>query len=529
MFVSTLTTVTDEVLAEIAAEKVLRRTSEVFLIFGMGSQFDHLILQAISALGVFAIVADPASVTADDVKLVDPIGIILSGGPASAVTDPPPFDQQIFDLGIPILGICLGFQMWAQHIGAHIVPGHEYGQHILMRIGECVLLEGLPDASMVLESHGECVLPGSTAITHAETTKAAVAVASAGHLWGVQFHPEVPDTDYGQRIFENFCFKISGAKDVFPAEDVAAVKVAELKREIGTGKVLLALSGGSDSAVAGYLLKAAVPGQIKGVYIKGVDRPDDEAHVLDFFGHQPWLELEIIDAKDLFVVALAGIEGMPDKRVAVRGVYKEVLETAARAYGANFIAQGTLYTDLSESGLGHTSGVAKAQIKQHHNTNLDFYLPELIPLADQVKDTARNIGRQLGVPKALLTRHPFPGPGLVVRIEGEITAEKLAMARQSDAIFISELHATGLYQEVWQAGTVVTQSITTTTKGDGSGSGPVLALWAVTSTKGFTARAAELPWDFMRAVMKRIINEVVGVGSVVYRISDKPPSTIEWG
>jgi len=220
---------------------------------------------------------------------------------------------------------------------------------------------------------------------------------------------------------------------------------------------------------------------------------------------------------------------MRDKRMAMRGVYKEVLEREAEDFGADFIAQGTLYTDLRESGLGHATGARVAEIKVHHNTALGFSVPELSPLEDQVKDSARAIGRDLGMPEDLLIRHPFPGPGLVVRIEGEVNAETLRVARAVDGIYIEELRAANLYNGVWQAGATLTHSMHTESKGDGAGLGRVVALWAVWSVNGFTARFAQLPYDFLEKVSRRITNEVREVGAVVYRISDKPPATIEWG
>ena len=239
--------------------------------------------------------------------------------------------------------------------------------------------------------------------------------------------------------------------------------------------------------------------------------------------------MKIIDATDKFLKALKGKISMRDKRLAMRGIYKEVLEAEAKKFGAGFIAQGTLYTDISESGGGYDSGSKKAQIKIHHNVNLNFSLPEIQPLADCVKDTGRNIGRSLGVPEELLVRQPFPGPGLVVRIEGEVTKEKLRIARLVDGIYIEEMRKSSLYDSIWQAGAVVTNSITTCTKGDDSAEGYVIALWAVWSVNGFTARAAELPYDFLKHVSQRMTNEIREVGAVVYRISDKPPVTIEWG
>ncbi len=524
---------TSEALKEISEEKKIRKTDELFLLFSMGSQFDHLIKQKLDALGVFCLVADPATVTSDDVVAIKPTGIILSGGPASAY-EQPPFDGKIFDLGIPVLGICLGFQMWAHHIGVKVrlSEKREFGTHEFKLTGKSPLLDNLPEHFNVLESHGDIIEPDDKLTIVGVTDDAPTSAGHYKHLWGVQFHPEVTETENGDKIYENFCFNICGAKDKFPAQETAKRKIDELKKQVGDKKVLLALSGGSDSATVAFLLKHGVnekPNQILGVYIKGIDRPDDEANVVKYFGSEPWIQVKIVDATDKFLKELKGKVSMKEKRLSMRDVYKEILETEAKNFGAEFIAQGTLYTDVSESGGGYDSGAKKAQIKIHHNVGLKFSLPEIQPLIDSVKDTGRNIGRSIGVPEELLIRHPFPGPGLVVRIEGEVTAEKLAIARKIDGIYIEELRKWELYNDIWQAGGVVTNSMTTCTKGDDAAEGHVIALWAVWSVNGFTARAAELPYDFLKHVSRRLTNEIREVGAVVYRISDKPPVTIEWG
>lgn len=515
-------------------EKRVRQTDEIFILFTLGSQFDHLIKLAFEKLGVFCLVADPRSVTAEDIKAIKPTGIILSGGPASVYEDGGvPFDIKIFDLGIPTLGICLGFQLWAHHIGCIVQAAakREFGMHELSITNHEGLFAGFGNTTKVLESHGDRIELDEKLTILGTTEHAPASAAQYKHLYGVQFHPETSDTENGTKLFENFCFKICGAKDRFPAQNIAEKKVAELRERIGDSKVILALSGGSDSSVVAGLMRQALAGktgQVLTIYIKGIDRPDDEASVHEFFGREDWMTLKIVDATDRFLEALKGKTTMHDKRVAMRGVYKDILEKEAADFGASFIAQGTLYTDLSESGTGH-DGAKRAQIKLHHNTNLGFSVDELAPLDDCVKDGARDIGRAVGVAEKLLVRHPFPGPGLVVRIEGEVTAENLAIARHADSIYIEELRSWNLYQTVWQAGAVVTHSQVTCTKGDGAATGIVLALWAVWSVNGFTAQAAELPFDFLRKVSQRITNEIRAVGAVVYRTSDKPPATIEWG
>lgn len=532
-------TASDDALAEIREEMAVRKTSHFILLFSMGSQFDHLIVQALAKLGVYCVVADPASVTVADVTKARPSGIILSGGPASVETEPPPFDENIFDLGIPTLGICLGFQMWARHAGARVRPQErrEFGVHEFSIVSDDALFDGVNKKTMVLESHGDAVEESSAIEVLGTTENAPIAAGRHGHLVGVQFHPEVSDTAEGMQMLENFCVRICGITDRFPAHDVAKQKIEELKKIVGKPtqggsasgrKVLVALSGGSDSSVVAYLLKEA-GAKLKGLYIRGIDRPDDEAYVRNVFGAQSWIDVEIADATDEFLAALKGKTAMRDKRMAVRGIYKKVLEQRVAEWGAQYIAQGTLYTDVRESGAGHATGARVAEIKVHHNVELGFSVPEISPLEDQVKDSARQIGRDIGVPEELLVRHPFPGPGLVVRIEDEVTAENLKIARAVDGIYIEELRKADLYANVWQAGATLTRSMHTVSKGDDAGEGHVLALWAVWSVNGFTARFAQLPYEFLDKLSRRITNEVREVGAVVYRISDKPPATIEWG
>ncbi|MES2409284.1 MAG: glutamine-hydrolyzing GMP synthase [Patescibacteria group bacterium] len=524
----------EESILQISEEKKVRNTNELFILFALGSQFDHLIKLAFEKLGVFCLVADPRSLTVEDIKKINPTGIVLSGGPASVYEEGGvPFDSKIFDLEIPVLGVCLGFQLWAHYIGATVVGANkrEFGVHTLHIQNNDSLFKGFGETTKVLESHGDRIEPYEKFEVLGTTDDAPVSAAKYKNLYGVQFHPETTESENGIKIFENFCFEICKAKDRFPAENIAERKIKEIKETVGDKKVLIALSGGCDSSVVAGLIRKALgetSGKVMAIYIKGIDRPDDEKSVLDNFENESWLQVKVVDATEKFLDVLKGKITMPEKRLVMREVYKEVLEQEVKEFGAEFIAQGTLYTDLSESGVGH-DGARRAQIKLHHNTNLGFSVPELMPLADCVKDGARDIGRAIGVREELLVRHPFPGPGLVVRIEGEVTKENLVIARQIDGIYVEELRKAKIYETVWQAGAVVTNSMITCTKGDDASQGVVVALWAVWSVNGFTAQFAELPYEFLRKVSQRITNEVRAVGAVTYRISDKPPSTIEWG
>ncbi len=540
---SVLQHVTPTALAAIQEEMSVRKTTEVFLLFSLGSQFDQLIKLMLDKIGVYCLLADPATVTAADVRAINPKGIILSGGPANVSDEAPPFDCSIFDLGIPVLGICLGFQLWAHHVGMRVVAAthHEFGTHEMQIhfIGSG-LFEGIETAiTSVLESHRDFIDPDSVpedVAILASTEHAPIAAARRDTLWGVQYHPEVPETVAGERMFENFCFGICEAKDRFPAAAAVEGKVAELREQIAGKNVLIATSGGCDSSVAAKLVERAIEGtstRVRGIYIRGTDRPEDEVFLRRYFGDQSWIDIRAVDATEELLAALEGKCG-PAKRDAFSAAYKGILEREIATFreecegGEIVIVQGTLYTDERESGLGNATGAKVARIKRHHNVGLQFSATELKPLADCVKSGVRAMGRILGLPEEVLVRHPFPGPGLAVRIMGEVTALRLAMARAADGIFIRELRAADLYRTVWQAGAVVTETDATCSKGDDAATGVVIALWAKCSVDGFTATAAELPFTFLRRVSRCITNEVAGVGRVTYDYTDKPPGTIEW-
>jgi len=624
----TLVKVDDGVLEQIHKEMELRKTREVFTLGALGSQTDHLIKSSIEKLGAYCLIFNPATIKARDLAKLEPKGIIWSGGPVSVYKNPPPVDLEIFDLGVPNLGICLGFQLLAQYRGIKVLGSKkkEFGRHLLqvkkVNGNMPLLFKNCPEQFRVVQNHGDFIWPDDRMEIYATTENSPVAAGRIDNCYGTQFHPEQSHTENGLVIFNNFCYEICQAKDRYPAEKVAYRKIQEIRETICNKRVILGLSGGTDSSTVAHLLYHAVggrPGQIIGVYIKGIDRYDDEAHVYRYFKDLPWLKLIVIDASDTFLAAVRGIKDMHGKRVVMRGVYAEILNWIAWLYKASFIAQGTLYTDMSESGFGYATSAEKARIKLHHNVFLPLIVDELLPLVDCVKDSGRNIGRAIGVPIELIEKQPFPGPGLLVRIVGEVTPDNRYQAREADAVWISELRQADLYSSVWQAGapivdntiyddgqiTQAAQAIleeeivncgmadkinqacvrinnseTTCQRGDDKGSGriaqvwidwkdeggqfelpydflkeviarrlanevngigavtyglhrndenrPGVTLWAVWSENGFTADAAELPYTFLKKVAAKIVQKFRDV-SVDYRISGKPPSTIELG
>ncbi|MDO8482341.1 MAG: hypothetical protein Q7S86_00800, partial [bacterium] len=532
------------------------KTREFFLLFGMGSQTDGLIYMRLASLGVYCQLADPATMRAEDVrKLHDAglIGIVISGGPKSVYSqiDYVSFDSEIFDLKIPIFGICLGFQMWANWLGATVKPSpvKEYNpvQDTQIVDKQSPLLAGLPKLFKLAQNHGDVIEKSPVIYVTAFSEQGFVAVGESAYLHGIQGHPEMSHTEHGQRIFENFCFGICGAKDRFPAENVAVTKIAALRAKIGKNNILIALSGGVDSSVAAELVHHAVgsnPGQVSVVYIKGLDRDEDEEFVRKHFKNQLWCELTIVDATSEFLEVLVAKETGPEKRQAMKGAYARILEREIRSFGAKYIVQGTNYADLSESAfsiadlaengieLSETSktqrlNTGKATQKVHHNTNNNFSVPEIIPLADMVKDGIRDVGRSIGVAEELLTRHPFPGVGLAARIDGEVTAPKLAVARAVDRIWNIGIRVSGKYGEIWQAGADILRSTVTCTKGEEAQLGVRVVLWARTSVNAFSARPYPFDPLFIEQIAVRIASKVREVGSVSYEYMPKPPKHFE--
>lgn len=543
-------------LTAIQEEMAVRKTSEFFILFGFGSQTDGLIFMMLSKIGVFCVLANPKTMTQEDVlrlKEIGLLGIIGSGGPYSVYskTEPVPFDCRIFELNVPIFGICLFFQLICQYRGGIVSRASisECNPQGIVNVLDynSPLFAGIPHSFKAGFSHGDEVSHVEGFDITAISNNAIIAAAEMRHHYGVQFHPEVSHSEYGQKIFENFCFGICGAKDRFPVRDVAARKVAALRDLVGDDDVVIALSGGVDSSVSCELLrraKAGRQGQIHAVYIKGLDRYLDEEHLRKYFPHQHGFVLYFVDASPEFLTALKGKEGGAEKRRAMKGVYVALLEQKIKETGATWLASGTNYADISESrrsladiapntiqllprGESVDTLVRKDVIKEHHNVGNTHTVPEVLPVVDMVKDTIRDLGRELGMPEELLMKQPFPGPGLAVRIDGEITAEKLAIERELDRIWDEELTRAGLASEIWQYGADLLRSEVTTSRGDGRGKGLRAELWAKVSVNGFTAEPYLFEPAFLRKVAVRITSEIRAIGSVGYDFTPKPPKTIE--
>lgn len=520
-------------LERIAAEEKRRGTKEKILIFSFGSQFDHRILQRLQEIGVHAVMANPATVTAGDVRQLAPVGIIFSGGPASVYKNTPYIDPEIFESGIPILGICLGSQLIAWHYGIRVdlAAKREFSTHTLyIADSSTPLFAGIELETPVLQSHSDNILPDQRLKILAYTENCPVAAFRTGPHYGIQFHPETTETRHGLQMLENFCLRVCGAKDRYPAKDVAQQKIGELQSQLKGKKVLLPLSGGSDSSVTAHLLRHALDEdseRLCGLYIAGIDRSGDERRVRRYFGNVPWMKLKVVHAAERFLAALKGKTTGTEKRLAVREVYRDIIEEEIADYHPDYVAQGTLYPDVAESGGGYATGALRAIIKEHHNY-VDFSVPKIEPLIDQHKDTARSIGYAIDVPRALLEQHPFPGPGLVIRVEGEVTEEKLMLEQRLDAFFTDTLIAAGHYEGVWQEGIELTASRARKHWGDHEGEGAVVVGWAVTSVDGLTAEPAELPYAFEIEVGRRMHNEFPEVARFLVNRSSKPPSTIEW-
>lgn len=519
---------------------------ERIVILDFGSQYTQLIARRVRESGVYSEIY-PCTIAPEEVAAMRPKGLILSGGPCSVYDEgAPQFDRAFLEMEredgspLPVLGICYGLQAMAHTLGGAVerAPRREFGRAHLVVDDAADLLAGVPTGSTVWMSHGDHLtrLPeGYDVIAHTDNAPIAAVRSRAHPHYGVQFHPEVVHTNAGRQILENFAHGICGCSGDWTPASFVEEKIREIRERVGSDHVILGLSGGVDSSVAAVLLHQALGDQLTCIFVNnGLLRKGEWEQVQHTFRNHFHIRLQAVDASDLFLERLSGVADPERKRKIIGNTFVEVFEQATEAiteelgHRAKFLAQGTLYPDVIES---VSFRGPSATIKSHHNVGglpekLSFEILE--PFRELFKDEVREIGRLLAVPEAIIGRHPFPGPGLAIRVLGPVDRAALDTLREADAIFIEELQLSGLYDKVWQAFAVLLPVRTVGVMGDERTYENVCALRAVTSVDGMTADWAQLPYDFLARVSNRIVNEVRGINRAVYDISSKPPATIEW-
>ena len=519
---------------------IMRHPTIVILDFG--SQYAELIARRIRETEVFSVVLGHG-ISAAELKQLQPRGLILSGGPNSTYEEgAPQCDPDIWKLGIPVLGVCYGMQLMVQQLGGEVEPSQrrEYGRAQLWIDDPTGLLTNVDHGSTMWMSHGDGVsrLPeGFARLAHTDNTALAAIADSQRHLYGVQFHPEVVHSICGMELIRNFVFHICGCSPNWNTEAFVEEAIDDVRAIVGKQRVLLALSGGVDSSTLAFLLHKAIDSQLTCVFIdQGFMRKGETEFLMNFFREQFHIDVHHIQARERFLKRLEGVIDPEEKRKAIGHEFIRVFEEESRRLGPfDYLAQGTLYPDVIESAgtnLDPKTGKRVAvKIKSHHNVgglpkDLCFQLVE--PLRRLFKDEVRKVGRSLGLPEEIVQRHPFPGPGLAIRILGEVTEEKLEILRDADMILRDEIKAAGLYNEVWQALAVLLPVQSVGVMGDQRTYAYPIVLRCVTSQDGMTADWSRLPYGVLESISNRIVNEVKGVNRVVYDITSKPPGTIEW-
>ncbi len=513
------------------------RARESIVILDFGSQYSLLIARRVRECGVYCELL-PHDAPLSKVAELNPRGFILSGGPAGVYEeDAPMAPSYVFESELPVLGICYGMNLLAYQLGGSVLASakREYGPAIVEVDEASALLADLPSNLSVWMSHGDRVTalpPGFRALAHSANSPFAV-IADGHNHFGLQFHPEVVHTPQGSEILRNFLYNVCNCNGGWTAHSILEKAIDDVKRQVGDGSAICALSGGVDSAVAAAITHAAIGDRLTCVFVdNGVMRGGEPEQVQETFRRHLGIKLVFVDAADRFLEQLEDVTDPEEKRRRIGNTFVRTFEDTASEFGhIDFMVQGTTYPDVIESGQTASKGSQAKVIKTHHNVGglpEDMILQVVEPLRYLFKDEVRRVGLEVGLPKEIVGRQPFPGPGLAIRIIGEVTAEKVATLQQADAIVMEEIEAAGLYDDLWQAFAVLTDTYSVGVQGDYRTYGNVVAIRAVTADDAMTADWARLPYDVLARISNRIVNEVRAVNRVVYDITSKPPGTIEW-